>query len=137
MHDLAETFQFIAVSGLNSMPAVNVFAVTGSKSRLPPELISTLAGSLPRAGSLMRVIVSMSGRYSSYKDGGRKLCPREARTVTYGCGLYSKPYCERMPLPMFSGFTYFLMGPAHWVFGITAGRRRKTIENRLAPVVGV
>ena len=42
-----------------------------------------------------------------------------------------------MPLPMFSGFTYFLMGPAHWAFGVRAGKRRKTIENRLAPVVGV
>jgi len=42
-----------------------------------------------------------------------------------------------MPLPMFSGFTYFLMGPAHWAFGVSAGRRRKTIESRLAPVVGV
>jgi uncharacterized membrane protein len=42
-----------------------------------------------------------------------------------------------MPLPMFSGFTYFLMGPSHWVFGVSAGRRRKAIENRLAPVVGV
>jgi uncharacterized membrane protein len=42
-----------------------------------------------------------------------------------------------MPLPMFSGFTYFLTGPAHWAFGVRAGQRSKTIENRLAPVVGV
>jgi hypothetical protein len=42
-----------------------------------------------------------------------------------------------LTLPMFSGFTYFLMGPAHWAFGVSAGRRRKTIESRLAPVVGV
>jgi uncharacterized membrane protein len=38
---------------------------------------------------------------------------------------------------IFSGFTYFLMGPAQWAFGVPAGRRRKTIENRLAPVVGI
>ena len=28
------------------------------------------------------------------------------------------------------------MGPAHWAFGVSAGRRRKTIESRLAPAVG-
>ena len=37
-----------------------------------------------------------------------------------------------MPLPLLSGFTYFLMGPAHWVFGVTAGRRRKAFESRVA-----
>ena len=42
-----------------------------------------------------------------------------------------------LTLPMFSGFTYFLMGPAHWAFGVSAGRRRKAIESRLAPAVGV
>ena len=42
-----------------------------------------------------------------------------------------------MPLPMFSGFIYFLMGPAHWAFGVTCGRRRRTIENRLAAAAGV
>ena len=41
-----------------------------------------------------------------------------------------------MPFPMFSGFTYF-MGPAHWAFGVSAGRRRKAIESRLAPAAGV
>src|SRR4029453_8386468 len=25
-----------------------------------------------------------------------------------------------MPLPLFSGFTYFLMGPAHWAFGLSS-----------------
>src|SRR5688572_25345110 len=38
-----------------------------------------------------------------------------------------------MPLPLFSGFTYFFMGPAHWAFGAASGRRRKTIESHLAP----
>ena len=36
-----------------------------------------------------------------------------------------------------STVTYFLMGPAHWAFGVSAGRRRKTIESRLAPAAGV
>jgi uncharacterized membrane protein len=31
------------------------------------------------------------------------------------------------PYPAFSGFTYFLMGPAHWVSGTRMGRRRKEI----------
>jgi len=29
------------------------------------------------------------------------------------------------PYPAFSGFTYFLMGPAHWIYGARVGRRRK------------
>ena len=37
-----------------------------------------------------------------------------------------------MPLPLFSGFTYFLMGPAHWVFGLSSSRRRKAIEAPIA-----
>lgn len=37
-----------------------------------------------------------------------------------------------MPLPLLSGFTYFLMGPAHWTYGVRAGRRRKTLETSLA-----
>ncbi len=32
---------------------------------------------------------------------------------------------------------WFLMGPTHWAFGVSAGRRRKAIESRLAPVAGV
>jgi uncharacterized membrane protein len=27
--------------------------------------------------------------------------------------------------PMLAGFTYFLMGPAHWIYGRTMGRRRQ------------
>jgi uncharacterized membrane protein len=37
-----------------------------------------------------------------------------------------------MPYPMFSGFTYFLMGPAHWAYGVTSERRRRAIESREA-----
>lgn len=36
------------------------------------------------------------------------------------------------PWPMFSGFTYFLMGPAHWVYGVRVGRRRKVLEEAAA-----
>ena len=62
-----------------------------------------------------------------------------AHLVSAGVGLVAIVIARfaPMPLPMFSGFTYFLMGPAHWAFGVSAGRRRKTIESRLAPVVGV
>jgi uncharacterized membrane protein len=33
-----------------------------------------------------------------------------------------------MPFPVLSGFTYFLMGPAHWTFGVVSARRRKALE---------
>ena len=36
------------------------------------------------------------------------------------------------PFPVLSGFTYFLMGPAHWAWGVWSGRRRKALEARLA-----
>jgi hypothetical protein len=26
---------------------------------------------------------------------------------------------------VFSGFTYFLMGPAHWIYGMRIGKRRR------------
>jgi uncharacterized membrane protein len=42
-----------------------------------------------------------------------------------------------MPIPLFSGFTYFLMGPAHWVFGLSSSRRRKALEPHVAPAAGV
>ena len=42
-----------------------------------------------------------------------------------------------MPLPLFSGFTYFLMGPAHWVFGLSSSRRRKALEPHVAAAAGV
>ena len=28
------------------------------------------------------------------------------------------------PVSLFSGFTYFLMGPARWIYGVRAPRRR-------------
>jgi uncharacterized membrane protein len=35
------------------------------------------------------------------------------------------------PYPVFSGFTYFLMGPAHWIYGVKAGKRRQALEQQL------
>jgi len=35
------------------------------------------------------------------------------------------------PYPVFSGFTYFLMGPAHWIYGVKAGNRRRALEQQL------
>jgi uncharacterized membrane protein len=32
---------------------------------------------------------------------------------------------------VFSGFTYFLMGPAHWMYGVRASRRRRVVEAAL------
>jgi uncharacterized membrane protein len=40
------------------------------------------------------------------------------------------------PFPVFSGFCYFLMGPAHWIYGVRTGRRRKALEARLPPTPG-
>jgi uncharacterized membrane protein len=34
-------------------------------------------------------------------------------------------------LAVLSGFTYFLMGPAHFVYGVRSGRRRKALETLL------
>ena len=31
------------------------------------------------------------------------------------------------PWPVFAGFVYFLMGPAHWLYGTTMGRRRAVV----------
>ena len=33
--------------------------------------------------------------------------------------------------PMLSGFTYFLMGPAHWLYGRTMARRRLAVVGAL------
>jgi uncharacterized membrane protein len=46
-----------------------------------------------------------------------------------------------LQIAVLSGFTYFLMGPAHWAYGVRAERRRKKLEARLddtaASAVGV
>jgi hypothetical protein len=35
------------------------------------------------------------------------------------------------PFPVFSGFSYFLMGPAHWIYGVRTGHHRKALEAQL------
>jgi hypothetical protein len=36
------------------------------------------------------------------------------------------------PYPVFSGFTYFLMGPAHWIYGTRVARRRQALRQQVA-----
>jgi len=40
------------------------------------------------------------------------------------------------PYPVYSGFAYFLMGPAHWTYGVRTGRRRRALERQLAEAMG-
>jgi hypothetical protein len=42
-----------------------------------------------------------------------------------------------MPFALFSGFTHFLMGPAHWTFGLASSHRRKAFETHVAPAASV
>ena len=53
-----------------------------------------------------------------------------AHLVSAGVGLVAIAVAlfTPMPFPVLSGFTYFLMGPAHWAFGVVSGRRRKALE---------
>jgi len=50
--------------------------------------------------------------------------------VSAGVGLFATliALSAPWPFPVFSGFCYFLMGPAHWIYGVRAGRRRKAFE---------
>jgi uncharacterized membrane protein len=54
--------------------------------------------------------------------------------VSAGVGLVAIAVALFTPTPMatMSGFTYFLMGPAHWTFGVISGRRRKALEGTAA-----
>jgi hypothetical protein len=56
-----------------------------------------------------------------------------AHLVSAGVGLLATAIAlfTPWPFPVFSGFTYFLMGPAHWIYGVRVGRRRKALEDRL------
>ena len=58
---------------------------------------------------------------------GAHLVSASVGVIATGIALFAP-----MPLPLFSGFTYFLMGPAHWVFGLSSSRRRKAIETQTA-----
>jgi uncharacterized membrane protein len=54
--------------------------------------------------------------------------------VSVGVGLLATAIALFAPgsLASLSGFTYFLMGPAHWVYGTRTHRRRAALEARLA-----
>jgi uncharacterized membrane protein len=55
--------------------------------------------------------------------------------VSAGVGLFATliALSAPWPFPVFSGFCYFLMGPAHWIYGVRAGRRRKAFEAQAQP----
>jgi uncharacterized membrane protein len=54
--------------------------------------------------------------------------------VSAGVGLVAVGVALVAPMPfsVLSGFTYFLMGPAHWAFGVASGRRRKALARQAA-----
>jgi uncharacterized membrane protein len=56
-----------------------------------------------------------------------------AHMISVGVGLLATAIALFAPTSyaVFSGFTYFLMGPAHWQHGTRAFRRRKAFEARL------
>jgi uncharacterized membrane protein len=56
-----------------------------------------------------------------------------AHLVSAGVGVVATAIALFAPVPLslFSGFTYFLMGPAHWTYGVRSARRRKALEARL------
>jgi hypothetical protein len=53
--------------------------------------------------------------------------------VSAGVGLFATLIAlgAPWPFPVFSGFCYFLMGPAHWIYGVRAGRRRKAFASQV------
>ena len=63
---------------------------------------------------------------------GAHLVSATAGAIAAGVALFAP-----MPFPRFSGCTYFLIGPAPWVFGLSSSRRRKTLEPPVAPAAGV
>ena len=67
-------------------------------------------------------------RFDTRAALGAHLVSATVGVIATGVALFAP-----MPLPLFSGFTYFLMGPAHWVFGVSSSRRRKAIEAQIAP----
>ena len=56
-----------------------------------------------------------------------------AHLVSAGVGLLASLIALVAPPPvsLFSGFTYFLMGPAHWFYGVYSGQRRRALMARL------
>lgn len=64
--------------------------------------------------------------------GGAHLVSAGVGLLAVVVALFAPP-----PWPQFSGFVYFLMGPMHWIYGVTVGRRRRAFESRLAGGVNV
>ena len=54
--------------------------------------------------------------------GGEHLVSASIGALTTVVALIAPP-----PYPVISGFTYFLMGPAHWIYGMRMGRRRRAV----------
>jgi uncharacterized membrane protein len=56
-----------------------------------------------------------------------------AHLVSAGVGILATAVVLLAPAPfsLFSGFTYFLMGPAHYVWGAQSARRRRALESTL------
>ncbi len=56
-------------------------------------------------------------------SGGEHLVSAGVGVIATMIALFAPP-----PYPVFSGFTYFLMGPAHWIYGVKTGKRRKALQ---------
>jgi uncharacterized membrane protein len=56
-----------------------------------------------------------------------------AHLISAAVGAFATAIAVLAPLPVavVSGFTYFLMGPAHFIYGVRSGRRRKALEGNL------
>jgi len=59
-------------------------------------------------------------------SGGEHLVSAGVGTLATLIAIFAPP-----PYPVFSGFTYFLMGPAHWIYGVKTGKRRKALQQQL------
>jgi uncharacterized membrane protein len=59
--------------------------------------------------------------------GGEHLVSASVGGIATAIALLAPP-----PYPVFSGFSYFLMGPAHYVYGTQVGKRRRALEQSLA-----
>jgi len=59
--------------------------------------------------------------------GGEHLVSASVGIIATVVALVAPP-----PYPVFSGFTYFLMGPAHWIYGTRVARRRQALREQIA-----
>jgi uncharacterized membrane protein len=98
------------------------------------ELMALMAGFVPFAASfaLLTWIWYEHNLFFRRASLGAHLVSATVGAIATGIALFAP-----MPLPVFSGFTYFLMGPAHWVFGLSSSRRRRALEPHVAPAAGV